>query len=196
VGLLLIGSNQIGDASEWVVRWSHLIESGASVLDVACGSGRHMAWFASRDCQVTGIDRAQDALAYASAFGTTILADIENAAWPLMIGNLPRQFDLVVVTNYLWRPLFQRVLESVKPGGLLLYETFAEGNETVGKPSRSDFLLKPGELLQLCQGLHVVAFENGFLGQPDRFVQRIAAFKASVDADGSTPIARHLLSLK
>jgi SAM-dependent methyltransferase len=196
LGLLLIGSHQNADASEWVVRWNHLIESGASVLDVACGSGRHMAWFANRGCQVTGIDRAQEALACASAFGTTVLADIENGSWPLMIGNLPQQFDLVVVTNYLWRPIFQHMLESLAPDGLLIYETFAHGNETVGKPSRSDFLLKPGELLQLCQGLHVVAFENGFLSQPDRFVQRIAAFNASVDANGSSPIARHLLSLK
>jgi SAM-dependent methyltransferase len=196
VGLFLTGTHESVDASEWVRRWSHLIESDASVLDVACGSGRHMAWFAQRGCQVTGIDRAQEALDSACTFGTTVLADIENAPWPLMVVNLPQQFDVVVATNYLWRPIFQRVLESVKPGGLLLYETFAQGNETVGKPSRSDFLLKPGELLQLCQGLHVVAYENGFLGQPDRFVQRIAAFKACGDADGSTPIARHLLSLK
>jgi SAM-dependent methyltransferase len=155
-----------------------------------------MAWFASRGYQVTGIDRAQEALDCASAFGTTVLADIENGPWPLMIDHVPQQFDLVVVTNYLWRPIFQRVLEGVKPGGLLLYETFAKGNETVGKPSRADFLLKPGELLQFCQDLHVVAYEDGFLNQPDRFVQRIAAFKACGDADGSTPIARHLLSLK
>jgi SAM-dependent methyltransferase len=145
---------------------------------------------------VTGIDRAQEALACASAFGTTVLADLENAPWPLMIGNLPQQFDLVVVTNYLWRPIFQQVLDSLASGGLLIYETFAQGNETVGKPSRSDFLLKPGELLQLCQGLHVVAFENGFLTQPDRFVQRIAALKASGDDDASAPNIRHLLSLK
>jgi SAM-dependent methyltransferase len=173
-----------------------LLESGASVLDIACGSGRHMAWFASRGCQVTGIDRAQDALDRASASGTTVLADIENGPWPLMMGGLHQQFDLVVVTNYLWRPIFQHMLDSVAPGGLLLYETFAQGNETVGKPSRPDFLLKPGELLQLCQGLHVVAYETGFLSQPDRFVQRIAAFKASDDADAAAPNARHHLSLK
>lgn len=145
---------------------------------------------------MTGIDRAEEALACASGFGTTVLADIENGPWPLLINGLPQQFDLVVITNYLWRPIFQHMLASLAPGGLLLYETFAQGNETVGKPSRPDFLLKPGELLQLCHGLRVIAYEDGFLGQPDRFVQRIAAFKACDDADGSTPIARHLLSLK
>ncbi len=196
MGLFLSGSHRLGDASEWVVRWSHLVQSGASVLDIACGSGRHMAWFASRGCQVTGIDRAEEALACASGFGTTVLADIENDPWPLLIDGLPQQFDLVVVTNYLWRPIFQHMLDSLAPGGLLLYETFAQGNETVGKPSRPDFLLKPGELLQLCQGLQVVAYENGFLNQPDRFVQRIAAFKASSDADASPANARHHLSLK
>ncbi|MBP6006635.1 MAG: class I SAM-dependent methyltransferase [Rhodoferax sp.] len=194
--MLLSGSHQTGDASEWVVRWSHLVQSGASVLDIACGSGRHMAWFASRGCQVIGIDRAQDALDCASGFGTTVLADIENDPWPLIIDGLPRQFDLVVVTNYLWRPIFQHMLDSLAPGGLLLYETFTQGNETVGKPSRPDFLLKPGELLQLCLGLHIVAYENGFLSQPDRFVQRIAAFRASGDADASVGNARRLLSLK
>jgi SAM-dependent methyltransferase len=155
-----------------------------------------MAWFASMGCQVIGIDRAQDALDCASGFGTTVLADIENDPWPLIIDGLPRQFDLVVVTNYLWRPIFQHMLDSLAPGGLLLYETFTQGNETVGKPSRPDFLLKPGELLQLCLGLHIVAYENGFLSQPDRFVQRIAAFRASGDADASVGNARRLLSLK
>ena len=196
MGLFLSGSHQLGDASEWVVRWSHLVQSGASVLDIACGSGRHMAWFASRGCHVTGIDRAEEALASASGFGTTVLADIENDPWPLLIDGLPQQFDLVVITNYLWRPIFQHMLASLAPGGLLLYETFAQGNETLGKPSRPDFLLKPGELLQLCQGLQVVAYENGFLSQPERFVQRIAAFSPCDHADGSTPIAKHLLSLK
>jgi SAM-dependent methyltransferase len=100
-------------------------------------------------------------------------ADIENGPWPLA----GRQFAAVVVTNYLWRPLFPRILEAVAPGGVLLHETFAAGNETVGKPSRPDFLLRPGELLQAYPGLRVVAFEDGFLDEPDRFVQRIAAVR-------------------
>ena len=80
-----------------------------------------------------------------------------------------------MVTNYLWRPLWPTLLASLAPGGVLVYETFAAGNETVGKPSRPDFLLQPGELLRLCQGLRVVAYEDGFLDAPARFVQRIAA---------------------
>jgi hypothetical protein len=92
-----------------------------------------------------------------------------------------RQFDAVVVTNYLWRPLLPTLLASLAPGGVLIYETFAAGNETVGKPSRPDFLLQPGELLQLCQSLRTVAYEDGFetalAGTTARFVQRIAAVR-------------------
>jgi hypothetical protein len=83
----------------------------------------------------------------------------------------------VVVTNYLWRTLWPDLLASLDAGGVLLYETFAAGNETVGKPSRPDFLLQPGELLNVCKDLRVVAFEEGFLAAPDRFVQRIVAVK-------------------
>ena len=92
-----------------------------------------------------------------------------------------RQFDAVVVANYLWRPLMPTLLASLAPGGVLIYETFAAGNETVGKPSRPDFLLQPGELLQACKELRVVAFEDGFIdgegGHAPRFVQRIAAVR-------------------
>jgi SAM-dependent methyltransferase len=167
------------EPSDWVRRWSHLAKPQGRMLDIACGQGRHMAWFASRGMQVTGIDRSFDAVEAAGRFGAGIQADIENAAWPLMQYGIqatqPRQFDVVVVTNYLWRALFPVILQSVAPGGLLLYETFAVGNETLGKPSRPDFLLQPKELLRVCDGWHIVAYENGFLSPPDRFAQRIAA---------------------
>ena len=102
-----------------------------------------------------------------------IEADIENGPWPLA----GRQFDAIVVTNYLWRPLWPDLLAALAPGGVYIHETFAHGNATVGKPSRSDFLLQPGELLRACAGLQVVAYEDGFLPDPDRFVQRIAAVR-------------------
>lgn len=112
-------------------------------------------------------------MAAVAGLGRAIEADIENGPWPLE-GEC---FDAVVVTNYLWRPLLSRIVASVAPGGVLLYETFAVGNETVGKPSRSDFLLRQGELLQVAAGLQVVAFEDGFGVDPDRFVQRVAAVR-------------------
>jgi SAM-dependent methyltransferase len=159
--------------SGWIRRWAHLVPVAGPVLDVACGAGRHMRFFASLGHPVTGVDRNADALATLAGLGETLEADIENGPWPL--GS--RQFAGVVVTNYLWRAIFPRILASVAPGGVLLYETFAAGNETVGKPSRPDFLLRPGELLAHCAGLRVVAYEDGFLASPDRFVQRIAAVR-------------------
>ena len=174
--------------------------AGARVLDVACGSGRHMAWLAQRGYDCTGIDRSAEALAEASRYGSTLQADIEGGPWPLLDHGLPRQFDVVLVTNYLWRPLFPMLLQSLAPGGLLLYETFAVGNETVGKPASPDFLLRTGELLQLCQSLRIVAFEDGFLPDPARFVQRIAAIRPPPAAASSSPAgcqpARYPLSLK
>lgn len=194
--MLLIAPHNLSEASDWVQRWSHLAVANARVLDVACGNGRHMKWFADLGCHATGIDHSAQAVAAAGQFGVAIQADIENGPWPLMESAKPQAFEVVVVTNYLWRPLFPTLLQSLAPGGLLLYETFAIGNESVGKPSRPEFLLQPGELLKLCQGLQIVAFEDGFLPRPERFVQRIAAFRPPLTGDAKQPPTRHLVSLK
>jgi hypothetical protein len=103
-----------------------------------------------------------------------IEADIENGPWPLP----ERQFGAVVVCNYLWRPLFPRLLQSLADGGVLIYETFSSGQELLGRPRRPDFLLQPGELLQVCTALHVVAYECGRADDPPRAVQRIVAVRA------------------
>lgn len=161
------------EASAWVCRWSHLVPPGGTVLDVACGGGRHMRWFCARGHAATGVDRSPEALHEAAQAGEVVQADIENGPWPFA----GRLFDGVVVTHYLWRPLLPAIVAAVAPGGALIYETFAAGNETVGKPSRADFLLRPGELLDACAGLRVVAYEDGFLDDPARFVQRIAAVR-------------------
>ena len=175
----------MSDASGWIRRWAHLVAAGGTVLDVAAGSGRHSAFFAARGHAVTAVDRDEAALRAISGVATTIVADLEAAPWPLP----GRRFDAVVVTNYLWRPLLADVAAAVAPGGVLLYETFAVGNETVGRPARRDFLLARAELLGVAAGLHVVAYEDGFLTDPERFVQRIAAVREG----GATPPHRHLL---
>ncbi|MES3002193.1 MAG: class I SAM-dependent methyltransferase [Pseudomonadota bacterium] len=161
-------------ASAWVERWAALAPPGAPMLDVACGAGRHMRLFASSGHPVTGVDNSTEAISVIDGLGEAVLADIENGPWPFA----GRTFGAVVVTNYLWRPLLPTLIDSVAPGGVLIYETFAAGNESVGKPSRPDFLLQPGELLAACAGLRVVAYEDGFLADPERFVQRIAAVRA------------------
>jgi len=165
--------------SPWIVRWAHLIAPHGSVLDVAAGGGRHTRWLALRGHRVTAIDRDTDAMAALADAAEAITADVELGVWPLA----GRSFDAVVVTNYLWRPLFPALRAALAPGGVLLCETFAAGNETVGRPSRPDFLLARGELLTAAESLRIVAYEDGFLADPERFVQRVAAVRASADDD-------------
>ena len=172
--------------SAWVQRWTHLIPPHATALDLACGAGRHMRWLQAQGLQVTGVDRSPEAIAACAGLGELICADIENGPWPLP----GRQFGAVVVTNYLWRPLLPAVLASLAPGGVLIYETFAQGHETVGRPSRADFLLRPGELLQAFGTLRTVAYEDDYLENPARFVQRIAAVRETPHPEAP---ARHRL---
>jgi SAM-dependent methyltransferase len=172
--------------SPWLTRWAHLIAPRGSVLDLACGSGRHLRWLAERGFKLTGVDRDAAALALLAPVAEVIVADIEAEDWPLA----GRRFDAVIVANYLWRPLMPRIVDAVAPAGVLIYETFAIDNETVGRPSRPDFLLRRGELLAAVAGLRVVAFEDGFLEAPERFVQRVIACR---DPAPSTSPQRHRL---
>jgi SAM-dependent methyltransferase len=169
--------------SPWIVRWAGIIAPRGRVLDLACGAGRHVRLLAALGHRVTAVDRNREALDRCEGAAETIEADLERAPWPLP----GQQFDAVVVTNYLWRALLPHVVDSVAPGGLLLYETFARGNERFGKPSNPDFLLSVGELLTLVPGLHVLAFEDGVLDTPTRRVQRLAAWRAP---DPDTPPPR------
>ena len=158
--------------SDWVQRWAPLIGPGGTVLDLACGGGRHVRWLAAQGFRVTGVDRDAEALTPLHEVAEVMVADLEaEGPWPLA----GRRFDAVVVTNYLWRPRFADVLSLLADDGVLIYETFAAGNEALGRPARPDFLLQRGELLQRCAGLRVVAYEDGRLENPPRCVQRIAA---------------------
>lgn len=158
--------------SPWVLRFGCGLAPGARVLDLACGGGRHARWFAARGCNVLGVDRDPACGEALAGSGVEFLcADLESGPWPLA----GREFDAVVVTNYLHRPLLGPIAQALAPGGLLIYETFALGQERFGKPSNPDFLLAPGELLAAFGGaLRVWAFEDGELARPAR-VQRIAA---------------------
>ena len=184
--------------SAWVTRWAAALPAGATVLDLACGSGRHLRWLASRGLRVTGVDRDEAALRHLQQMqvgAELIQADLEAGPWPLA----GRVFDAVVVTNYLWRPLLPQVVDSVASGGLLIYETFGAGNGQFGRPSRPDFLLRPGELLEAARSLRVLGYEDGYLAAPPRLVQRICARREPtggtlpLSLDGSFPPATSAL---
>ena len=164
------------EPSAWITRFGPAVASGGAVLDVACGGGRHTRWFAARGHPVTAVDR--DLCGMADLVDDErielVAHDLEDGSpWPLP----DRTFAAVVVTNYLWRPILADVVRSVGPGGWLLYETFAAGNERFGRPTNPEFLLRPGELLEAVHGgFRVVAYEDVIVDQPrPAAVQRMAA---------------------
>jgi SAM-dependent methyltransferase len=161
--------------SAWVQRWAHHIRPGGAVLDVACGAGRHARLLARMGFEVAAVDRDASLFADPPANVELLGADLEGGPWPYA----QRRFDAIVVTNYLHRPLLPTLVASLERGGLLVYETFARGNERFGKPSNPDFLLAPGELLEAVRGaLRVLAYEDVVVDQPrPAAVQRIAARK-------------------
>jgi SAM-dependent methyltransferase len=162
--------------SAWIERFAHLVPAGARVLDIAAGRGRQSRLFASRGARVIAVDRDAEALA-ASAHVPGIetrAADLEAAPWPFA----GETFDAIVVVHYLHRGLFAPLLGSLARDGVLLYETFADGNEAYGRPTNPDFLLHEGELLErVRERLTVVAFEQGrvTIGDGHAVVQRIVA---------------------
>jgi SAM-dependent methyltransferase len=193
----LSDSSASGPASAWVQRFAPLIPTG-EVLDLACGGGRHARLLAQFGHSVLAIDRDPAELSKAAGPGiTTLQLDLENGAqrqhgWPLFAGR----FAGIVVTNYLHRPLLDDLYASLAPGGVLIYETFAHGNEQFGKPSNPDFLLAPGELLERTQRspvqpLRILAYENGYVTAPKpAMVQRICAIR---EVAGLVPAALRII---
>ena len=169
------GPHGMREPSPWITRFAPLVVPGGTVLDVACGVGRHARFFHARGHEVGAVDRDMSGLLdLEGTSGVEIIeADLENAPWPL--GD--RTFAGVVVVNYLHRPLFPHLMAALGPDGVLLYETFAQGNERYGRPRNPDFLLRPGELIEAFgMNLHIVAFEQGQTdGDHPRVVQRVCA---------------------
>lgn len=175
----MMNHSSLGTPSPWVTRFAPLIATGGEVLDYASGGGRHARWLAVRGFRVEAADRDGVVLELLAGLPNVQprVADLETGPWPYA----GRRFDAVVVTNYLFRPRLAELLRLLGPGGVLIYETFMVGNERFGKPANPDFLLRPGELLDLVRpGFNVVAFEQGEVAQPrPAVIQRICAVKAA-----------------
>ena len=158
--------------SPWVARFSPLIPRGAWVLDLAAGGGRHCEHLTNLGLKVTAIDR--DTSFIDPKFATEIIChDLEsNSPWPLQ----GRKFAGIIVTNYLHRPLFPFLINALEEGGVIIYETFAQGNEAFSQPRNPDHLLKNAELLQAFADLQIIAYEQGKIYTPkESVVQRICA---------------------
>lgn len=165
-------------ASPWVVAaldavWGQTpVPSGLRALDLACGQGRHSQLLARRGFAVLAVDRLVPELDHWSDRVAFKALDLETDHWPLD----GEHFDCVVVTNYLYRPHFEALKATVKPGGCLIIETFMAGNAQFGSPKNPDFLLNPGELLERLQGWQIVRFEQGLRQHSTpAMIQRVVA---------------------
>ena len=158
-----------------MLRWAPLVRRGP-LLDLACGGGRHARLFAARGVEVVAVDRESQVLPETIRF---VQADLEDGSpWPFA----GRRFAAIVVANYLHRPLFPRIVESLDEGGVLIYETFMVGNEKFGRPSNPQFLLRPGELLEAFGALQVAGFEQGRVERPKTaMIQRLCALRGPAE---------------
>jgi SAM-dependent methyltransferase len=157
--------------SAWVERWAPLVPQG-TVLDVACGAGRHSRHFLGKGYRVVAVDREPQDIPGARF----IQADLEDGSpWPLP----GERFEGIVVTNYLHRPLMATLLASLAEGGVLIYETFMLGNERYGRPSNPAFLLRPGELRESFAELRIEGYEEGPVATPKpAMIQRLCGTRA------------------
>jgi SAM-dependent methyltransferase len=167
--------------ASWLVEHADLIPRSGDALDVACGSGRHALWLAERGLRTLAVDRNADAVRSLNDEAArrrlplrAEVRDIEDGAIPFT----PSSHDVIVVVHYLHRPLFQSLIDALRPGGVLVYETFTTAQAARGKPTNPDYLLKPGELPELVRPLEILASREG--DYDGRMVASVIARRASV----------------
>lgn len=170
-------------ASEWVVSHASKVVPGGRVLDYACGHGRHALWLASQGFNVVAVDKDVEVLEglaeKARIFSLPIVTqaiDLEENIWKFSDSEYVEAFDGLVATNYLYRPVLLQLPKLLKKQGVLIYETFAVGNEAFGKPSNPNFLLQPNELLSFSSNMKILAYEDLQIQSPKQAcIQRICA---------------------
>lgn len=179
----------IAKTSTWLKRFAPLIPKAGQVLDLACGAGRHALYLTQLGHSVLAVDQNIGAI---EIFNNPLIQceqmDLEQDVWPLE----GRTFSAIVVNNYLYRPHLDQLPKMLLEGGVLIYETFAQGNEEFGKPSNPDFLLKEGELLALAahHELKVIAYEDIYQDHPKpAMVQSLCAVKGQLK--GRIPLQFH-----
>lgn len=151
------------EASEWLRKYFDIIPKGGTVLDLACGGGRHSTFLSEKGFSVVAVDIDIEAITQEKPENTDILyANLEADAWPFNAV----EFDGIVVVNYLWRSQFSDIKNSLKPGGVVIFDTFMIGNEEYGRPTNSKFLLKSGELKDAFADMDIIAFEEGYVDNP------------------------------
>lgn len=154
--------------SPWVrqcvesLQGSLAVKPGLRALDLACGGGRHALYLASLGYVVHAVDKNTPDTVWPANVQFQAM-DLEQADWPLA----GQQYDLILVTNYLYRPHFENLLGNLKSqNAVLVYETFMDGNAQFGSPRSPDFLLQPNELLSRMSLLNILRFEQGLRSMP------------------------------
>jgi SAM-dependent methyltransferase len=169
----------IAGPSPWLLSNVTLAPRGARTLDVACGRGRHALFLAGAGFPVRAVDRDAGHVAWLGALGRRLKLPLDAEVVDLEDGGADlgaEAWELVLVFNFLHRPLFPALVRALKPGGVLLYETYTRAQAERGRPTNPDHLLEPGELPRLVAPLEVVRQREGEVD--GRALASVAARKA------------------
>ncbi len=151
------------DISPWILAARKWLPVEGAALDLAAGSGRHTLFLKDIGLDVVAVDIDTSSLAGEEFEGVEVItADLEGEAWPFS----EEVFSVILISNYLWRPHFSEIRKSLKPGGLVLWDTFSVGNEVYGRPSNPNFLLTEGELLDAFSGFQILDYAHGYTDKP------------------------------